>query len=63
MPWTYVISDFNGELIVERFYKKELQQTEFRVKKVIKRKGNKLHVKWKGYDNSLGSWIDKKDIT
>ena len=24
-----------------------------------KRKGNKLHVKWKGYDNSFNSWIDK----
>ena len=33
--------------------KKELQKTdqkEFRIEKVIKRKGNKLFVKWKGYD-------------
>ena len=30
--------------------------------KVIKRKGEKLYVKWKGYDNSFNSWIDKKDI-
>ena len=29
---------------------------------VIKRKGNKLYVKWKGYDNSFNSLIDKKDI-
>ena len=45
-------------------YEKELQKTkqrEFRVGKVIKRKGNKLHVKWKGYDNSFNTWIDKKD--
>ena len=34
---------------------------EFRVEKVIKRKGDKLYVKWKGYDNSFDSWIDKKD--
>ena len=27
-----------------------------------KRKGDKLYVKWKGYDNSFNSWIDKKDI-
>ena len=27
MPWTYIISDFNGEEIVERFYEKELQKT------------------------------------
>ena len=29
---------------------------------VIKRKGDKLYVKWKGYDNSFNSWIDKKDL-
>ena len=32
------------------------------IKKVIKRKDDKLYVKWKGYDNSSNSWIDKKDI-
>ena len=45
VPWTYVISDFKGEEIVGTFYEKELQKTnpkEFRVEKVIKRKGNKL---------------------
>ena len=36
-------------------------QEEFRIDKVIKRKRNKLYVKWKGYDNSFNSWIDKKD--
>ena len=30
--------------------------------KVIKRKGDKLYVKWKGYDNSFNNWIDKKHI-
>ena len=63
MPWTYVISDLNGEEIVGSFYEKELQKTnkkEFRIKKVIKRKGNKLYVKWKGCNNSFNSWIDKK---
>ena len=63
VPWTYVISDLNDEEIVGTFYEKELQKTnqeEFRIEKVIKRKGNKLYVKWKGCDNSLSSWIDKK---
>ena len=65
IPWTYVINDLNGEEIVGTFYEKELQKTnqeEFRIEKVIRRKGNKLYVKWKGYDNSFNSWIDKKDI-
>ena len=65
VPWRYVISGLNGEEVVGTFYLKELQKThqkEFRTEKVIKRKGYKLHVKWKGYDSSFNSWIDKKDI-
>ena len=40
--------------------KKKKNQKEFRVEKVIKRKGRKLYVKWKGYDSSFKIWIDKK---
>ena len=64
VPVTYIISDLNGEEIDRTFYKKELQkinQTEFTVGKVIKRKGDKLYAKWRSYDNSfINSWIDKK---
>ena len=55
----------NGEEIKGSFYEKELQKTspyEFRIEKVIKRKGDKLYVKWKGYNNSFNSWINKKEI-
>ena len=48
VPWTYVINDLNGEGIVRTFYGKELKKTnqeEFRIEKLIKRKGNKLYVK------------------
>ena len=65
VPWTYVINDLNGEEITGTFYEKELQkidQQEFRIEKVIKKKGDKLYVKWRGYDNSFNSWIDKKDL-
>ena len=60
-----LISDLNGEEIIGSFYEKELQKTnqkEFRIEKVIKRKGNKLYVKWKGYNKSFNVWIDKKDL-
>ena len=63
--WTYVINDLNGEEIIETFYENELQKTsqkEFRIEKVIKRKGDKLYVKWKDYDSLFNSWIDKKGI-
>ena len=65
VPWTYVINDLNGEEISGSFYEKELQKTnqkEFRIEKILKKKGDKLYVKWKGYDNSFNSWINKKDI-
>ena len=58
VPWTCVINDLNGEEIIETFHEKELQKTnqkESRTEKVIKRKGDKLYVKWKGYDNSFNS--------
>ena len=37
-------------------------QKAVRVEKVIKRKGDKVYVTWKGYDNSLNSWIDIKKV-
>ena len=61
---TYIISDLKWEEIVETFYEYELRKTnqsEFRIEKVIKRNGDKLYVKWKGYDNSFNSWINKED--
>ena len=65
VPWTYVISNPNDEDIIGTFYEKELLKTnqqEFRIEKVIKKKGDKLYVKWKGYDSLFNSWIDKKDL-
>ena len=64
VPWTYLIADLNGEEILGSFLEKELQksdQKEFRIE-VIKKKGDKLYVKWEGYDNSFNSWIDKKRL-
>ena len=49
----HVINELNGEKIVGTFYENELQKTNqkgFRIEKVIKRKGDKLYVKWKGCD-------------
>ena len=54
VPWTYVISDLNGDEIIRTFYEKlflwkiitKTNQQTFRIKKVIKIKGNKLYLKW-----------------
>ena len=48
--WTYLISNLKDEEIVGQFYENEFQKTnqkEFRVEKVIKKKGDKLYVKCK----------------
>ena len=65
VSWIYIISDLNGKPIFGGFYEKELQKTsqkKFGIEKVVKRKGDKLYVKWKEYDSCFNSWIDKKDL-
>ena len=65
IPWTYVIQDLNENEIKGTFYEQELQKTRqnvFRVEKVLKRKDDRLFVKWKSYSDKFNSWIDKKDI-
>ena len=55
----------NAEEITGSFYEKKLQKTnqkEFRIEEVLKRKGDKLYVKWKGYNSSFNTWNNKKDI-
>ena len=63
VPWIYVISHLKDEEIVRTFYEKELQKTnpnESRVERVIKRKEDKLYVKWKDVDSFLTIGLIKK---
>ena len=51
VPWTYVILDLSGEELTGSLYEKELQkasQEKFRIQTVLKRKSDKLYIKWKG---------------
>ena len=41
---------------------KEANQKEFEIEKLVKKKDDKLNVKWKCYDESFNSWINKKGI-
>lgn len=65
-PTTYRIADLNDKEINGCFYQHELQQAKqtdvYLVEKVIRRKGNKVLVKWLGFDSSHSSWIDAKDF-
>ena len=60
-----VISNLNGEKILETFFEKELRkanQKAFRVEKVIKKIDNEQYANMLSYDKSFNSWIDKKNI-
>ena len=56
-----MIMTLNLRLVIMQEYQ-NIKKQEFRIEKVIKRKSDKLYVKWKGYDNSFNSWTDKKDL-
>lgn len=62
-PTTYLLEDARSRPILGAFYKEEIQKTNhpdiYLVEKVLKRKRNKVYVKWLGLPASENSWIDK----
>jgi hypothetical protein len=65
-PVTYLLHDYLDQPVLGGFYEQELQKTKvdevYLVEKVIKRSGNKLYVKFLGFDASHNAWINKKDV-
>ena len=58
----------NDEIIKGQFYEKGLQLTknatgEYIIEKILKTNKNKIYVKWRAYDSSFNSWIDKNTVT
>ena len=65
---TYQLKDMNDEIIKGQFYEKEIHLTkntigEYIIEKILKTNKNKIYVKWRGYDNSFNSWINKNTVT
>ena len=64
----YYLKDLNGNKIDGVFYEQELSKTNINdndlciIGKIIKRIGNKYVVKWRGYDDSFNSYVNKNDI-
>jgi len=65
---TYKIKEMDDTPLEGTFYSQDLQKVTvsdddlYRVEKVLKRKGNKLLVRWKSWSDKYDSWIDKKDV-
>jgi len=65
-PVTYILQDSNGEVLKGGFYEQEISKSKtgdvYLVEKVIKRSGDRVLVRWAGYDKSSDTWVNRKDI-
>lgn len=66
-PRTYILRDnFTKELVKGAFYEQELQHVKYKdiylVHRILRRRGNRVFVSWKGYGNDANSWINTSDI-
>ena len=66
---TYEIEEWDGSSLKGTFYEQDLQKVNvtdddtFRIEKIVKRKGNKVLVQWKGWPQKYNSWIEKGQLT
>ena len=63
----YYLKDLNNEKLQGTFYEQELLKTKqddlYTIEKILKTNKDKIYVKWRGYDSSFNSWINKNTIT
>ena len=65
---TYKVKEFDDTPVRGTFYKEDLQKVTvsdddvFRVDKIVKRKGDKVLVHWKGWPDKYDSWIENRAI-
>ena len=67
-PITYKLKELDGTSVQGSFYRQELQKvqvdddTVWRIDKVLKRRGDRLYVQWKGWPKKYNSWIHRDDV-
>jgi hypothetical protein len=66
IPVTYLLTDSTGEQLKGSFYNEELQKSNtdnvYFIEKILRRKGDKMLVRWSGFDKKHDSWISKSDV-
>ena len=65
---TYKINEWDDTPLTGTFYDEDLQKVTvtddalFRVEKILKRKRDKVYVRWKGWPDKYDSWMEKRDL-
>ena len=66
VPTTYLLKDHTGEVLKGGFYEHEMSKTKvgdvYLVEKVLQRKGDRVRVRWLGFDGKHDTWIHKKNL-
>lgn len=66
IPVTYCLKDKSDQMIAGGFYEPEIQKVKYPnaylVEKILKRKGDKVLVKWLGFDSKHKSWENKNNV-
>ena len=66
---TYKVEEWDGTPLKGTFYEQDLQKVNvtdddiFRIETIVKRKGNKVLVQWRGWPQKYNSWIEKGQLT
>ena len=47
----------------KNFKRQGMTGDEYIIEKILKTNKNKINVKWRGYNSSFNSWIDKNSVT
>ena len=67
VPRTYYLQDMDGKDIRGGFYAEEILPTRYPdtylVERVLKRKKDRLYVKWLGFPARFNSWVPVEDLT
>lgn len=66
IPVTYYLRDYEGKPISGSFYEHELLKSTvgdvYLIEKIVQRKGDRVKVRWLGFDGTHDTWINKKDL-
>lgn len=65
-PVVYTLADHSGKILPRKYYTEQLQLTKARdcylVEKIVKKKGNKVLVRYLGYGPEFDEWVENENF-